>query len=100
MPLEGQWERANTPLGPRDKRLIAAVGVIAVVAVAAFAVFLLTRSSSASARGCLEVRVPSTMGGSTLRACGAAAHTFCRTQGDNATIAAACRRQGFAADLP
>jgi hypothetical protein len=100
MPVEGQWERASTPLGRRDKRLLAAVGVIAVVAVAAFTVLYLTRSSSPSARGCLVVDVPSTMGGARLRVCGAAAHTFCRTQGSrDAGIAAACRRQGFAADL-
>jgi len=100
MPVEGQWQRANTPLRPRDKRLLAAVAVIAVVAVAAFAVFLLTHLSSPSASGCLEVKVPSTMGGASLKVCGADAHAFCRAQGRDARIAAACRRQGFGADLP
>ncbi len=100
MPVERQWERANVPLGPRDRRVLAAVGVVAAVAVAAFLVFLLTRSSSPSASGCLSVDVPSTMGGARLRVCGADAHTFCRAQGGDARIAAACRRQGFAADLP
>ena len=46
------------------------------------------------------VEVPSTMGGARLRVCGADAHAFCRTQGGDASIAAACRQQGFAADLP
>lgn len=100
MPVERQWERANTPLGRRERRLLAAVGAIAVVAAAALAVVLLTRSSSPAASGCLEVKVPSTMGGTSLRVCGAPAHTFCRAQGGDARIAAACRRQGFAADLP
>lgn len=100
MPVERQWERANAPLRPRDRRLLAGVGAVAVVALVACAVFLLTRPGSSSASGCLEVKVPSTMGGASLKVCGADAHAFCRTQGRNSRIAAACRRQGFAADLP
>jgi len=101
MPVEGQWERANTPLGRRDKRLLAVVGAVAVIAAAALAAILIARSSPPAASGCLEVKVPSTMGGASLRVCGAGAHTFCRTQGGREPrIAAACRRQGFAADLP
>jgi hypothetical protein len=40
------------------------------------------------------------MGGARLHNCGSAAHRFCRTQGPrDARIAAACRKQGFAADV-
>jgi hypothetical protein len=99
MPVEGQWERANTPLRRRDKRLLAGAAVVGAVAVVVLAALYLTRSSSPSARGCLSVDVPSTMGGAHLHVCGAAAHTFCRTQGGEARIAAACRRHGFAGDL-
>ena len=100
MPLERQWERANVPLGRRDKLVLVAVGVVAAVGAVVIAVVLLTRPSSPSVSGCLEVKVPSTMGGASLRVCGADAHAFCRMQGGEARIAAACRRQGFAADLP
>jgi len=100
MPVERRSQRANAPLGRRDKRVLAAVAVVAAVAAVALVVVLLTRPSSPSVSGCLEVKVPSTMGGASLRACGADAHAFCRTQGGDARIAAACRRQGFAADLP
>lgn len=45
----------------------------------------------------VDVSVPSTMGGASLRRCGAAARAFCRDQGrSDRTIAAACRRQGYA----
>jgi hypothetical protein len=99
MPVEGQWDRSNTPLSRRDKRLLAAAAVIGAIAVTILAVVYLTRSSSASGEGCLVANVPSTMGGAQLRICGDAAHAFCRSHAGDTTIAAACRRQGFAPDL-
>jgi hypothetical protein len=99
VPVEGQWQRARTPLSRRDRRLLAAAAVLGAIAVAVLAVVYLTRSSSASSEGCLVANVPSTMGGAQLRICGGAAHAFCRSHAGDITIAAACRRQGFAADL-
>jgi hypothetical protein len=100
MPVEGQFERANTPLSRRDKRLLAVLAVLAVAAAIAAGVVLATRPGSSSDAGCIVVDVPSTMGGARLRNCGSAAHEFCRTQGPRDTrIAAACRKQGFAADV-
>jgi hypothetical protein len=99
MPVERQWERANTPLNARDKRLLLVVAVLAAVAIAASVAVYLTRSTSTPAAGCLVADVPSTMGGARLKVCGDAAHDFCRSHADDARLAAACRRQGFAADL-
>jgi hypothetical protein len=99
VPVEGQWQRARTPLSRRDRRLLAAAAVLGAIAVAVLAVVYLTRSSSASSEGCLVANVPSTMGGAQLRICGGAAHAFCRSHAGDTAIAAACRRQGFAADL-
>jgi hypothetical protein len=83
----------------RDKQLLALVGCAFVAGAAALGITLATGSSPSNA-GCVVVDVPSTMGGARLRECGAAAHAFCHAQGKrNATIAAACRRQGFAADV-
>jgi hypothetical protein len=100
VPVEGQWRRANTPLSPRDKRLLAAVAAIAAIAALALAIAYAVRPAATSNAGCVGIDVPSTMGGARLRTCGAAARAFCHTQGalDN-TIAAACRRQGYATDL-
>ena len=59
------------------------------------------RPAAQSNAGCVVVDVPSTMGGATVRSCGAAAHEFCRTQGRrDRTVATACTTQGFAADVP
>jgi hypothetical protein len=100
MPVEGQWRRANTPLSPRDKRLLAAVAATAAIAALALAIAYAVRPASTSNEGCVGIDVPSTMGGARLRTCGAAARVFCHTQGElDNTIAAACRRQGYAADL-
>jgi hypothetical protein len=100
MPVEGQWRRANTPLSRRDKRLLAAVAAIAAIAALALAIAYAVHPAATSNAGCVVIDVPSTMGGASLRNCGAAARAFCHAQGklDN-TIAAACRRQGYAADL-
>jgi hypothetical protein len=99
MPVEGQWQRANTPLSRRDKRLLGALAVLAAAGAAALGIAFATHTSSSGA-GCVTVDVPSTMGGARLHNCGNAAHRFCRTQGPrDARIAAACRKQGFAADV-
>ena len=100
VPVEGHWQRATTPLSRRDKRLLAAAaGIAAAVAAAAGATYAVHPSGRSDA-GCVVVRLPSTMGGAEVRNCGAAAHTFCRLQGRvDATVAAACRRAGYAADL-
>ena len=96
MPIEGQ---ARTPLGRRDRLLLVAVATALLAAAAIGGVTLATRESHSSS-GCVVVAVPSTMGGATVHACGAAAHKFCRTQGKrDVTIAAACRSQGYAADV-
>jgi len=99
MPVERQWERVNTPLSARDKRLLLVVALLAAAAIAAAAAVYLARSPSGSTAGCLVADVPSTMGGARLKVCGDAAHEFCRSHGGDARLAAACRRQGFAADL-
>jgi hypothetical protein len=100
VPVERQWQRARTPLSRRDKRLLGAVACIAAAATTVLVVASFVQHAPASNAGCIVAEVPSTMGGARLRSCGAAAHTFCRTQGRrDGRIAAACRTQGFAADL-
>ena len=102
MPVEGHWERANTPLRARDRRVLrrrrwcrrrwrwSVLGV-------AYAL----RPAARSNAGCVVANVPSTMGGATVRSCGPQAHELCRTQGKiDRAIAEACISQGFAADVP
>jgi hypothetical protein len=100
MPVEGHWARARTPLSRRDKLLLSTAGGAAGVA-AVVGALVLAHGGGGGRVSCLLVKVPSTMGGATLRECGAAAHDFCHTQGArDAIVAAACRAQGYAADLP
>jgi hypothetical protein len=76
MPLEAHWQRQHTPLRAADRaerRVIAvAAGAVAVVLVA---VLLVAVGHRGSARGahCIDVTVPSTTGGASIHACGAAA---------------------------
>jgi hypothetical protein len=97
MPVERQ---ARAPFTRRDKRLLAAVACAAAAAAIALGVTLATRADRPGGAGCVDVVLPSTMGGAALRRCGAAGRSFCRAEGSRAAaIAAACRRAGFAEDL-
>jgi hypothetical protein len=101
MPVEGHWERANTPLRARDRRVLLVVAAVAVVALVVLGVAYALRPAARSDAGCLVANVPSTMGGATVRSCGSQAHELCRTQGKiDRAIAEACISQGFAADVP
>jgi hypothetical protein len=102
MPLEGHWERQNTPLrglGRRELRALAvAVGVLA--AAAALVLVLALRHHHTPARaGCVAITVPSTTGGASARACGRTAGRLCRTtlarDPSDTSARAACRRAGF-----
>ena len=96
MPVEGQADRVRTPLAARDRRLLLILGVATALAVAAGVVYALTRPARSDA-GCVEVTIPASVGGSTIRSCGAAAVRFCHTSGPtDDRIAAACRRAGYA----
>lgn len=100
MPVEGQWRRTGTALTRRDKLALAAFLGVATLAVAVSSVVYLTRAAHPSRAGCVAVTIASTMGGAQTRRCGSAAHSFCRTEGRaDATVAAACRKQGYSADL-
>ena len=101
MPVEGHWERANTPLRTRDRRVLLVVAVVVGLALIGLGIAYALRPAAQSNAGCVVVDVPSTMGGATVRNCGAAAHEFCRTQGRvDRNVATACTTQGFAADVP
>jgi hypothetical protein len=102
MPVERHWERANTPLRAQDRRVLLVAAVVGVLVAIGLGVAYAVRPAGSSRQaGCLVVDVPSTMGGATVRSCGAAAHAFCRAQGRlDRAVAAACLSQGFAADVP
>jgi hypothetical protein len=109
VPLEGHWERVNTPVREtteREKLLVRAVlAVLAFAAVATVIVAIVTRDNGTSgsplAAGCIRIEVPSTMGGSASDLCGSKATSFCRSDAAHSppldeTALPKCRDAGFA----
>jgi hypothetical protein len=109
VPLEGHWERMNTPLRettPRERllvRVVLAVVVIATVATAIVAIAARDNGTSGRplAAGCIRIELPSTMGGSSSDLCGREAASFCRSAAAhspplNSTALPRCRGAGFA----
>ncbi len=102
MPLEGHWQRVNTPLRRltgRERRV--AIAAVAVTLVALLALVLGTAGSSrpAPAAGCIYAIVPGVTGATPVDACSARATRICArnatldTPGAR-TIEASCRRAG------
>ena len=79
-------------LRPRDKWFL---GVLFAVGIAATIGGFALSTHGGSGGRCLDVTVPSTMGGATIHKCGSDAVRFCREQAGSALIAAECRKRGF-----
>jgi hypothetical protein len=80
MPLEGHWQRVNTPL----RRLTArerwvTIAVLAVTATALLGLILATGGDSRPQpqRGCIHVVVAGRVGGEVVAGCGAEARSIC-----------------------
>lgn len=93
MPLEGQWERANTPLRKLTsrERLVAIVAIVIVTA---------GRSRPAPGPGCIRANVAMVMGAEELNLCGQHARRLCAQHADNTDpvaleIQASCREAGI-----
>jgi hypothetical protein len=108
MPLEGHWQRQQTPLralGRRELRVLKAFGAMLAIAVAAVIVISAIGGSTTAKAGCIDVTVPSTTGGANARACGSDAARYCKEQltattRDARNTLKACKRAGFLAASP
>jgi hypothetical protein len=84
----------------RERRILGVfAGLLGVAAVAAIIVSIASSGPSLPA-GCIQVEVPSTMGGSTTRFCGQDAASFCRSSAAhtpplNSTALPKCRDAGY-----
>jgi predicted membrane-bound mannosyltransferase len=103
VPLQGHWDRVNTPLRKttsRERRIVWAFGaLLAVAAIVAGVVFVANGSSSPTVGpGCLRIEVGSTMGGGATTICGKAARNFCGSSAAHAEqgFLAKCRDAGYA----
>jgi hypothetical protein len=94
MPFEGG--RRTIPLTPRDKHVLAAVAGLAALGLGGGIYAAVDRGDASADRGCVTVVIPTTVGGSTIRKCGASAARFCRAEAPgDPRIADACRREGY-----
>lgn len=105
MPLEGHWQRVNTPvrrLTRRERRIVSVAAAVALAATIALVVFALGSSTPAPRPGCIDAIVPGATGGVPVDACGARARRICvahRSQSDpgSLSIERSCRRAGISA---
>jgi hypothetical protein len=103
MPLEGHWERVNTPLRKitlRERRLLVVFGTVLALGVVAAIIVAIATSGTKTGPGCIRVDLPSTMGGGTPELCGSAAQSFCASPAAhrpplNATALPKCREAGY-----
>jgi len=96
VPVERHAERLRTPLGRSDKRLLIVFALVTVIAVVAGGAYAVSHHGPSN-DGCVVVTIPGSIGGVTLRNCGAAAVRFCRKESaGNEAIAAACKRRSYA----
>src|SRR4051812_29006477 len=90
MPLEGQWERTNTPLRQltkREKRV--AIGATIGVVVTVLVLILATAGNSrpAPGPGCIRAMIPHVMGAEELNLCGGHARRACARSGEDNPVA-------------
>lgn len=103
MPLEGHFQRVNTPLRRLTKRERNVVMAGVIVTFAALAALILATAGSSQpppAPGCIRVSVAGRTGAELIQACGAEARQLCaRSAGKDEpqylAIAAGCREQSI-----
>jgi hypothetical protein len=102
MIMQDQSKRLSQPLQwTRASRLAVLAAVLVLVLGGAVAAVIGSRGGSPVRRGCIEVTVPSTLGGAVVRQCGATARGMCAQPAQNPGLAAngalrdACRRTGL-----
>ncbi len=103
MPLEGQWQRQNTPLrrlANRERRLLAVVVALAVLAAAVAVAAGLLSSPARLAPGCVQYTTATATGAAMVHTCGLDAAQLCRMARSRSealaqTVHEPCRRAGY-----
>ena len=97
MPVERQAERLRTPLRPRDRRVLQIAGLAAALAAAGGIYAGIADSGGKQSASCVVVTLPLSVGGATVERCGADAARLCTSDvARDPTVAAACRKRGYA----
>ena len=103
MPLEGHWQKVNTPLREttrREKLLVRVALAVGAIAAIVLVIVSIGSSSPGTPAGCVHVELPSTMGAVASDLCGRTAREFCQssaahTEPLNHTALPKCRAAGF-----
>jgi hypothetical protein len=103
VPLQGHWDRVNTPLRKttlRERRILWVVVAVLAVACIAGAIVAFGSSSPSTPAGCVHLEAPSTMGAVASDICGNDAKALCtgrqaQTDPLSATILPQCREAGL-----
>jgi hypothetical protein len=103
MPVEGNWERQQTPLrrlSRRERRLFQAIAAALLVATAVVVLLALLQAPPRAHAGCIEVTGSSTLGAANYRVCGADRRTWCRQEAAHddplaRAVQARCRALGL-----
>jgi hypothetical protein len=103
MPLEGHWQRTNTPLRRLSKRERNVVGAGLAVTIVALAVLLLATAEDSQpppAPGCISVSIAGRTGAELIHRCGMEARELCARAGTRdepayRAIAAGCQEQSI-----
>jgi len=83
MPVEGQWQRLQTPvrrLTRRELRIVQATVAVLLVATVAALLVAVVKPAKPLPAGCLQVTAGSVVGAVNVRVCGADVPRFCAQQ--------------------
>jgi hypothetical protein len=103
MPLQGHWDRVNTPVRAttlRERRILLVFGALLAAAIVAAVIVAIGSSSPKTPAGCARIEAPSTMGGGSSTLCGSTLRSFCVSAAAhspplNATALPKCRAAGY-----
>lgn len=99
--MQDQSKRLSQPLQWTRTGRLAVAAVVLLILVAGVVAAVVGSSGSSARPGCLEVTVPSTLGGAVVRQCGTTARDTCAQPARNPGLAAngalreACRHAGL-----
>ncbi len=103
MPMEGQWERVNTPirsLSPRERNVGFVMGLLTTLVIAGVLLLHVGDKVAPPPAGCISATVPWVMGGETFNRCGEQAKYLCANKATEETaygrgVLDACREAGL-----
>lgn len=108
MPMEGQWERANTPirsLTRRERNVGLVLGGLTTLVLVVVLMLHVGDKQKPLPEGCISATVPWVMGGETMQRCGEQAKYLCSNRAGEETgfqrgILDACREAGLPVGVP